>query len=58
MFVYTPAWRLDARCFVGKFSQPIISLPFLQNQFRTNKQTKGKQFNEPFVSNWYIENMS
>ena len=33
-------------------------LPFLQNQFRTDKQTKGKQFNEPFVSNWYIENMS
>ena len=25
MFVYTPAWRLDARCFVGKFSQPMIS---------------------------------
>ena len=33
-------------------------MPFLQNQFRTNKQTKGKQFNKPFVSNWYIENMS
>ena len=47
-------WIQDQRSDLKSY----FRLPFLQNQFRTNKQTKGKQFNEPFVSNWYIENMS
>ena len=67
MFVHTPAWRPDVRCFGGKVSRPHLWIQeqrsdlkviVLQNQFQTNKQTKGKQFNEPSIENWHIESMS